>query len=482
MNLKEFFKSQVLTKPTASRVGSNRFRVTLDKENIKTPHYVMSKIEDMVSDRISIQNGLRLLTLFVMPDLKFNSSDEKTAVFANEWLDQRDDMERELFNFILIYLGGGNGYLEPTYTKKGVLDMLYNMPTPSTVYYNLQRKSDDEYWVVEYPQDVFSIEGQKLKFYQISYTHGSYTWRNNVWGIAYPKHHIHHLKFLWSKSPWYANGLLSGAIDNEDVAEEILKNWALAAKYRSLSKKIIAFYNQDGESIDPSEIDSIRQDLQDLEEEESLLVNKRVESHDLTFNGADNMMQQELEFLRRDTGGSLTPNYMTPFSQDTSLATASEAKVPFALSINSTQRMIEGFLNNLITENLKKNYPFLHEDLHLSLGEADLYSRNENFMNVTQLYNYGAATFNEFRKSAGLSVVDGGDRWGWKPPLDKTTTNVTVQERMKVATLKEKYKEVLSKIEKVKYRKFDVVLKEVKEEKGNEKELTFKEAVKNLLK
>jgi len=101
MNIKEFIKqSGKNNKLIASKIGINRFRLTLDKENIKTPHYIMSKVEDMIENRTSVANGLRLLTLFVMPDLKFTSDDEKSSVFANEWLNQRDLLEREIFNFI----------------------------------------------------------------------------------------------------------------------------------------------------------------------------------------------------------------------------------------------------------------------------------------------------------------------------------------------------------------------------------------------
>jgi hypothetical protein len=478
MNIKEFIKqSGKNNKLIASKIGINRFRLTLDKENIKTPHYIMSKVEDMIENRTSVANGLRLLTLFVMPDLKFTSDDEKSSVFANEWLNQRDLLEREIFNFIYLLLGVGNSYMEPQYNKNK-LDMIYTFPTPSSIYLNVNRKNENEYWVVEYPTEVFSIQGKVLKFHPVSYVYGSYTWRNNIWGTTMGKEELKQYKLLWSKSPFYGSGLLSSAVDNEDVAEEILKNWSLAAKYRSLSKKIIGFYNQDGESIDPSEIESIRQEMSMLEEEDSLLVNKRFESHDLGFSGADNMMNTELEFLRRDTGGSLTPNYMTPFSQDSSLATASEAKVPFALSINSIQKMIEGFLNNIITKRLREDYPFLSEDLYLSLGEADLYSRNENFMNITQLYNYKAATFNELRKSAGLPTVEGGDVWGKEPPLDKTTTSIKVGERNKTKTLKEKYKKELLQIKSPNIITKDIVLKEGA---TPNKKVNFKEAVKEML-
>lgn len=486
MKLKEFFKN--IDKRPASGVGINRFRLTLDKENVKTPHYTMMKVEEILQNRPSLMHGLRQLALFTMPDLQFKSADEKTSTFANEWLAQRDGMERELFNFLMMFFATGNAYLEPLYKKnkgKKILDNLYNVPCPSTIYVNTQARNDDEYWVVEYPQEVYKARGRVLKYHPLSYVYGSYTWRHNIWGTTLGKDELVQLKFLWSTSPFYGNGLISSAIDNEDIAEEILKNWALAAKYRSLSKKIIGFYNEDGESVDPAELDDIQDQFDNMEEEDSLLVNKKFVSSDLTWTGADNMMNQELEFLRRDSGASLTPNYMTAFSQDSSMATASEAKVPFALSLASAQKMIQQFLDNLITQNLLDNYSFLEDDLTLDLGYADLYSRNETFMNVTQLYNQRAATFNELRKAAGLTPVEGGDIWGEEPPLDRTTTQIKqeepIMERLKIKKLKEKYKDVLKEITPPKKRIVEKLEYKTEVDKEKDKKKTFGEAVKEML-
>lgn len=488
MKFKELFKG--VTNLKAANVGVSRFKMTLDKESAKTPHFVMRKVEDMIENRNSLKQGLRQLTLFVMPDLHFESSDEKTSVFANEWLDLRFQLEKEIFDWIFLTLGGGNGYFEPQYIKhkngNRVIDMLYNVSNPSMVYRNLNAKSDDEYWVMKYPYEVINLNGKKLKFYQISYVYGSYTWQDTVWGQAIHKDELFNYKFMWSSSPFYGSGLLSSAVDNEDIAEEILKNWALIAKYRSLSKKIIGFYNEDGESVDPSELDRIQEQFDMMEEEDSLLVNKKFVSEDLAFTGADNLMGQEMEFLRKDSGASLTPNYMTAFSQDSSFATASEAKVPFSLSIDSIQKQIENYLNNIITKNLKETYSFLDDDLRLSLGQADLYSRNETFNNMQMMYNMRACTFNELRVAAGLTPVEGGDIWGAEPPLDNIRTDKQVQitEKFnKKKALREKYNKFLKEhliVPKVRKSK-TVVIKE-NLEKVNDKNKNFKEAVLDMLK
>jgi hypothetical protein len=498
----------------ASNIGVTRFRQSLNKENIMTPHYRMGKVEDMIENRTSIMSGLRQIALFVMSDLRFISSDEKSSVFANEWLEQRDLLKQELFNFVMISLGCGNGYIEPIYKKIKnsnieVLDMLYNVNCPSSIFLNLNSKNEKEdYWVVEYPIEVYRTRDLNLKYFPISYVYGGLVWNNNVWGIGLSKEKLLHFKLLWSKSPFYGDGLLSSAIDNEDISAEILKNWSLIAKYRSLSKKIIGFFNEDGEGVDMSELDKIRDEFLYLEEEDSLLVNKKFVSEDLGFTGNDNMMSNEVEFLRKDSGSSLIPNFMTAFSQDSSMATASEAKIPFEISINTLKNYYESFFNKIITENLKKVYSFLSEDLFLNTGEVNLYSRGETFMNVSQLYNLEAATFNELRKSAGLDAVEGGDIWGKSINNNITYNNKITQKSsernyknnkninsvankkyLEMTKLKEKYKFILSELldyDREDYNKEKSIREKIflfkdNKMKENNKQNNFREARKSVL-
>ena len=419
MNLKELFG----IKQPLSNLGTNKFRLSLDKEFFKTPHFVIEKVLQILETKPHLINGLRQLVRFILNEIQFTSKDEKSIKFMNEWADKRE-MYNELFNFTLLLIGCGTAYTEPIKgkTKGGfMLDNLLTFPDPSIVYKNLRSTSDDDYWIVQVPMTVMEYNDKKIRLFPIHYINGSRFFKKMVWGFEVNKYQLQQYTFGWSRTRDYGWGLLNSAIDNEDTSEEILKNWALIAKYRSLGKKIIGFYNESGEPVDMGELDRIRDEFADMEEEDSLLINKKFVSEDLAFTGTDNLMQNELEFLRKSSGGALTPNFMTAFSQDSSMATAAEAKVPFALEINALQKELERIFNNMIVEPLKKENSFLKDDLKLILKAPNLYSRNENFMNVSQLYNMRAATFNELRMAGGLEGVEGGDLWGAEAPLDKIT-------------------------------------------------------------
>jgi len=138
-----------------------------------------------------------------------------------------------------------------------------------------------------------------------------------------------------------------------------------------------------------------------------------------------------MEYLQKDMGANIMPRYMTPWSQDSSFATAAESKIPFELRLSVLQEFLLAELNQIITESLCSSYPTIckSETLSLVADKPVLETRSEKFMTVQQLYNMRAATFNELRESAGLSTVEGGDRWGEEPPLDKMTIQQQIVEK-----------------------------------------------------
>lgn len=430
MKLREALSRQLTG---AANLGASKFRLTLDKEKLMTPHVVMSSVLDILDSRPNLKSGLSDITRFLINDIGFSSDDAKSVEFMTKWMEQRPLIETEIFNFTYLLLGCGTSYTQPVFAKtsKGgkVFDNFQAVPDPSIIYRNMgaDEKAKD-YWLVEVPIEVRNYEGQVPQYKPIWYIKGSNFNYRYIWCIPYPKDYYNEMVFGHSRNlPYYGSGLLSSSVDDEGITQEILKNWALQAKYRALGKKIIGFYNSGEESVSPSELESIRREFESLEEEDSILVNKRFDQTDLSFNGQDNAMSEQIDWLRKDSGSSLTPNYMTAFSQDASMATASEAKIPFGLQLKSIQPVIIYYLNEHIIKRLKETYTFLSDDLTFTLGTPELYSRDEVFNMIVQLYNNRAATFNELRKSAGLEPVEGGDVWGSEPPLENT--KITVEDK-----------------------------------------------------
>lgn len=425
MKLREFFTPG----RTVSRLGSTTFRPNLMKEVLLTPHERMSRVLDMLETRPGVVSGLKKYINYVISTVKFKSTDAKSVEFMTEWLAQRETSESsiktEIYNFAYLLAASGNSYLEITYTKDGIIDNFFHLPDPSVIYYNLDEKDgkldDDKYWLMEVPIDVRSFRGMTPTYYNIYYIRGSTIARKRVYAIPLSKNKIVHNKIGWTRDGYYGQGFLSSAIDNDDILREILKNWALISKYMALGKKLIGVYNENGEPVDPTELDDIEMKFRTLEEEESMFINKKFQADSLSFVGENDAMSTQVDWLVKDTGSGLVPNYLTAFSQDNALATAEETKNPFMLDLLNFQDTIQRFFNELLLSSLRKKYSFLADDLSIELGEPDIYSRTEKFAIMAQLYNMRAATFNELREAAGKDAVEGGDKWGQEPPLDKQT-------------------------------------------------------------
>jgi len=430
---------------TASNLGTTKFRMTLNKENIKTPNFRIDKVLQMLEDRPFIKSQINQLSLFLISDISVLSDDEKTKQFYDDWFSMRPNSKTELEKFVSIWTAAGTAYLEPVYAKvkggKKYLDNIFNVADPSLIYENVYTVDPEEHWLLQVPFDVRSFDGKTAKFYPVNYIRGSYLQRNFIWAIPYPKEKYIKFTLGWSRVPWYGSGLLTAAVDDFDTEESILKNWALRAKYRALGKKIIGFYSENGEPIDMTEIDGIKDDLMSLEEEDNLLVNRKFVSEDLSFTNTDDDMMAQVEHIRKDIGGGLTPNYMTAFSQDSSLATAAEAKVPFSLTLKSMQESLKVFLNDLIIKSLSDAFDYLDtETTEINLGKPELYSRDDVFNWAAQLYNNRACTFNEYRVAGGFEPVEGGDSWGEAIPLDKKSETQVEKPLVEKLNKDKKYK------------------------------------------
>ena len=436
VTIKEFFSKQRV----ASNLGSNVYSPNLMKEDILTPHKRMSRVLDILENRPGAINALKKFINYVVGNMTFKSADEKTSTFLNSWLDQRPNIKETVFEFAYLLAGCGSSYIEPTFNEMEngdtILDNFFTQPDPSLIWYNfnaINKGNDDEYWLLEVPIEIRFFKGMKPQWKPVYYLNGGYIAKQRIHCIALHKDKLVHKKIGWSRDGYYGQGFLSSAVDDNDIISEILKNWALVAKYKALGKKIIGVYNQNGDPVDMGELDDIENKFSNMSEEDSIFINKKFQSEALSFVGENDDMATTMDFLQRDMGSSIIPNYLSPFSQDNALATASESKSPFMLELLSFQNTLVKFFNELIIDNLKKQYKFISDDATIDFGRPDIYSKDEKFQMMSQLYNNVSCTMNELRESAGLLPVENGDVWPSEVPLDnRRVTEEDITEKKSV--------------------------------------------------
>ena len=262
MKFKELFGNNIMG---AATLGASRFRFSNDKEKILSPHVVMAAVYEILETRPAMRSGLNDMVRFLLNDIGFSSKDSKSVEFMQDWMDKRPKIETEIFNFVYSLIGVGTSYMQPFYKDKKngkkLLDNVKSVPNSALIYYNFDAKNEkaSDYWLMEVPIEVQEYDGLKPQYRPIWYIKGSRFYSKYIWCIPYPKNIYDVSVFGHSMNlPNYGWGLISTSVDNEDTQREIIKNWALQAKYRALGKKIIGFYNTSEESVSPQELEDIK--------------------------------------------------------------------------------------------------------------------------------------------------------------------------------------------------------------------------------
>jgi hypothetical protein len=420
------FREILATRPVnfLSKLGALKFGTGIFKEYDRTPHFEMEKSIDMYSYRPMIQSGINQIVKFIIGNrIKITSSDKRTADFLDKWLDQRKLIKNSITNFITMVMVAGNGYMQPSYRKmtNGIplLDTVDNVEDPSRVYLNVDARSEDEYWLYRVPTELktylYRGSTRSPKFYKVNYVVGSQLFRSQIWAIPIHKKEIWHLPLGWSRDGLYGRGFLASAIDDEDVMREIIKNYAVMARYRALGKKIISL-GSDERPSGPDDVDKMKLDFQTLQDEEHLITNIPFKSEPLVYVGENDPMDAQVDFLRRDVSSGLVPNFLTPWNSEVNRATAGEVKIPFQLELDYIEEQVISFLNDHILVMLNKSYPWLADDASFQFGHVDLESKEEKMQYARDMYNENVITLNEYRMAAGYDPVEGGNIWAKDAP------------------------------------------------------------------
>lgn len=402
----------------ATKLGAKAFEFSDITEKQKDPQYEMEKAQEMYNNIPMVKTGIDQFVRFTISNITIQSKDKMTSLFFNKWLEQRKEIKNELKEFATCAHAYGNGYFEQAFKElsKGgiVLDNLAAINDPSRVYYNTNAQNLNEYWLYQIPNTVTHImrKGKKYTatFYRINYTYGSRFINKTIWAIPLHKDEIVHFKRGLSKDGFYGKSALMSSIDDGEVVREIVKNYAIKARYKAIGKKIISI-GDENDPAGPDDIDQLESDLFNLEKREHIISNKKITTNDLLTTDGDDSMSQQLDYLRKDISTGLVPNFMTPWANPNSAGTSEKANIPFELELKEYQRDLIDFLNQIIIKPILAVYPKLSDDATFNLGKIDLESIVDKINYGLSLYNSNIISMNEFRILAGYDSIDGGDKF-----------------------------------------------------------------------
>ena len=410
-------------KNSVARTGTNRFGLNIFATDERTPHWEMREIRSVVETRPFILSGMQQIARFLVGnEVTVESDDNTTKEIMKKWMDARSDFFNRIENLVFIATTFGNLYSEPIYKmEKGKRKYHYFdvVPDPSRIFRNLGKEVDEneDFWIYQMPPEVRTInmnnKAVKANFYKINYIQGSYLFRQTVYGIPYSYSHFDQLKLGWSRDGIYGRSFLASTIDDANATSEIIKNIAIIARYRALNTKLITPASEEQEIIEDDVIE-IEQKLLNKRDEEHLVLNKALKIDSLSNINEYDTMSNELDFLRRDIGSGLTPNWATPWANETTNATSGESKIAFKLYLDSMEKSIITFLNKTILDRVRQNGEPIADDATFAFGKVEMESY-DTLVNVgMQSYAQGLASFNEARKMVNLPTVEGGDKFNWE--------------------------------------------------------------------
>jgi len=270
--------------------------------------------------------------------------------------------------------------------------------------------NEDEYWLIEVDRKIRSIvvDGKHLtpKTYRVSYSPYAIAPQKIVFAIPFHKSKFIFLRSFYNKWFYYGYSFVMSILDDIDAMYNIIQNIINITKHKAIGKTLITV-GDDKNPASPEDIENIKNALQSGTFD-NIILNKPIKIDHLSYEGDYNTLTGELDWLRREVQGGLTPNYLTAWNSEVNRATSQEVKLVLDTQLKIWRRSILHFLNNTIMKSLKE-YFNIKNDVWFEFKEFDLYTPDEKLNIYDRMYNDNIISLNEFRKAMGLDPIENGD-------------------------------------------------------------------------
>lgn len=416
-----------------SDLGAHIFKTTIFKDELRTPHYEMQKSIENYEEIPHINSGINQIVNFIVGNgVRIVSNDKYTTEWYKNWKKQRPDLYQKIYEIVLMGEVCGNAYIEPIWDTVMVggqptmyMNDFKNVQDPSRVYYNLtQNITPDEFFIFQVPYIFRKYRDMTIKLFRITYVKNGIAWQETVYGIPLKKEDLIHFKVGWSRYGYYGRSYLASTINDTEILTQLLKNYAIMARYMAMGKKVFSILPDEGEVIPLDELDKITNVLNTPEDEEHIVINRKLNVNDMAPTQV-NEFSGPLEFVRKDMTSGVLPNFMTPWADSVTFASSNNAKVPFELSLENKRLRYIDMLNKNILEHVRKQNPKL-KDASFEFGEVTLDNGVEIMSGMLQLYEADLITMNQMLKKVDIPVVENGD-------IYKSQRNYLIQEKYQLS-------------------------------------------------
>ena len=373
-----------------------------DKNQTRTPHYEIEKCIEMYENNPLVNSGIEQMMLWLFPNtkMKFDSQDEKSVKFAEDWHNKRSNILFQVKNIFTTNLICGNAPVETYRTKstnkefqgKEVLDNISSFNDMSRIYVNVNGKEDgsDAYILeLKWGTEGFWYRGKfrQPRDYTISYYKNYKFTFATVHGIALSKDEMKIWSSGWSRDNLYGRSALAAAIDAHNVYTEIVSSWDTIAKTRQTDQKIISLADNNGEFMDVSQdkLDDLGEQLEN-NDKSYILFNAPLKfvQQDINTSGNYDLMEGVFDLVRRMLVMSLIPNHLTPWSDSATTQGSDSAMPPFMSRLKAKQNEFINWYNENILSELIEAYN-LSDDLTLVIDEPKVRDDSEYIRTINDL-------------------------------------------------------------------------------------------------
>ena len=370
-----------------------------DKNEPRTPHYEIDNCLKMLENNPIVSPAIEQLVQFIVPnrDVKIASSCEKSRKFLEQWHNDRKDFLHCVRDILTTNLACGNGPMEKHYTKttdgRIVLDDIYAENDMKRIYVNPDN-NDEEAYYFELPLGIkqFKYMGkiQTPANHDVRYVK-DYSWTmKRIWSIPIPAQKLKIFKSGWSRDNIYGRSVLASAIDANNIFNDILSSWDTIARTRQVDQKILTVDNKDGIEVPQNRLDKLAEDLEDADKSYTLFnVPLKLLQQDINTSNNYDTMEGVVDTLRRMVMLSLLPQHLTPWSDSATTMGSDSAMPSFLGRIKAKQNQLNEFLTDNVIGELRKTYPWLHEDACYVFDEPKVMSDEGYIRNIENLIRMG---------------------------------------------------------------------------------------------
>ncbi len=390
-----------LSRLISGKYGFNKKLIEdIYQEKVLTPHEEMRECRNLYLTNSLIVTGVEVLKDVLIGDkLSVESNQKATVDFFEEFFENSGfifALTEAVENFIIV----GNGYIEKlgSITNKNQILSFKALPLPELIWKDMKNGKLQRY-ILEVPTPE-QTEG--VGWHTITYLGRP----QRIRGIEIQPNKLIHLKYGIGAFSEYGRSPLASSINDAKILREMERAYAIISRYKAVPRKVIRFLNEDGTDISPEERLELENNLNNLEDFENPIVNKKVEIQDLSYAGKEINLAQVMDYLKTKQTLPLAPSFYI-LGQETNYAVAHDQKDLFMLRVKHLRRMISNAINPILQQIALQNN--LDPEVKLKFGEFSFDTEDDKVNRILRKFQSGVISLEEARKELGYKKPKEGD-------------------------------------------------------------------------